>query len=58
MPGVKKGKPDQSLETKEFHDRMRRTMGYRVTEMDDTHVYASLNLTIPKTDLALDDEEA
>lgn len=57
MP-VKRSKPDRSWETKEFHDRMRRTTGYRVTDMDDTHVYVSVNLTIPKTDLALDDEEA
>lgn len=58
MPGEKKKKLDRSWETKERHDLMRRTTSYRVTDMDDTHVYVSVNLTIPKTELALDDDEA
>jgi hypothetical protein len=45
-------------ETKTGFDSMRRTTGYRITGMDEGHVYAEVHLTIPKADLALDDDEA
>jgi hypothetical protein len=45
-------------ETKTGFDKMRRTTGYRITSMDESHVYAEVLLTIPKADLALDDDEA
>jgi hypothetical protein len=45
-------------ETKTGFDSMRRTTGYRITGMDESHVYAEVHLTIPKADLALDDDEA
>lgn len=58
MPAHKKTKAKNPWDTKDFHDQMRRTTSFRVTDTDETHVYVSVSMCIPKAELSLESEEA
>ncbi|MCS4088562.1 hypothetical protein [Rhizobium sp. BK176] len=58
MPVAVAKKKQYPWETKSWFVNMRRTTGYLIKGMDESHVYAEVHLAIPKADLALDDDEA